>query len=54
MLLMNAAVDLMPGFARELHGLSPPLLPPMVRGATYGFARTIRWAFEGEQYRKRH
>jgi uncharacterized protein (DUF2236 family) len=53
-LLMNAAIDLMPAFARELHGLSRPILPPLVRGATYGIARTIRWAFAGEQYRKPH
>jgi uncharacterized protein (DUF2236 family) len=52
LLLMNAAVDLMPAFAREMHGLSRPMLPPVVRGATYGIARTIRWAFAGEQYRK--
>ena len=50
-LLMNAAVDLMPDFAREMHGLSRPLLPPVVRGATFGLARTIRWAFAGEHYR---
>jgi uncharacterized protein (DUF2236 family) len=53
-LLMNAAVDLMPPFAREMHGLPRPPLPPVVRGATYGIARTIRWAFAGEQYRKPH
>ena len=35
-LIMNAAVDLMPQFAREMHGLSRPMLPPMVRGATTG------------------
>jgi uncharacterized protein (DUF2236 family) len=51
-LLMNAAVDLMPNFAREMHGLSQPLLPPVVRGATYGLAQTLRWAFAGEQYRR--
>ncbi|WP_037552556.1 oxygenase MpaB family protein [Sphingomonas sp. URHD0057] len=53
-LLMSASVDLMPGFAREMHGLSQPLLPPMVRGATYGVARTLRWAFAGEHYRATH
>jgi uncharacterized protein (DUF2236 family) len=53
-LLMNAAVDLMPPFAREMHGLSRPMLPPIVRGATYGLASTIRWAFEGEHYRRSH
>ena len=51
-LLMNAAVDLMPGFARDMHGLSRPLLSPLVRGGTYGIASTIRWAFAGERYRK--
>lgn len=51
-LLMNAAVDLMPGFARDMHGLSQPLLPPVVRGATYGIAQTLRWAFAGENYRR--
>jgi len=50
-LLMNAAVDLMPTFARDMHGLSRPIISPIVRGATYGVARTIRWAFAGETYR---
>jgi len=53
-LLMNAAVDLMPEFAREMHGLARPVLPPLVRGVTYSLAGTIRWAFAGEQYRKAH
>lgn len=52
LLLMNAAVDLMPRFAREMHGLARPLAPPFVRGATFGIAQTIRWAFAGERYRK--
>jgi uncharacterized protein (DUF2236 family) len=51
-LLMNAAVDLMPRFARDMHGLSRPVLPPVVRGATLGLASTIRWAFAGERYRR--
>lgn len=53
-LLMNAAVDLMPRFAREMHGLSRPLVPPIVRCATYGLASTLRWAFQGERYRASH
>lgn len=53
-LLMNAAVDLMPEFARRMHGLSRPVLPPLVRGATLGVAGTIRWAFAGEKYRNSH
>ena len=51
-LLMKASVDLMPAFARNLHGLSRPMLPPALRGATFGVAQTIRWAFAGENYRK--
>jgi len=51
-LLTNAALDLLPDFAREMHGLSRPLLSPLVRGGTYGIASTIRWAFAGERYRK--
>ena len=54
MLLMNAAVDLMPPFAREMHGLSRPILPPVLRGATYGIASTLRWAFASEHYRRPH
>ena len=51
-LLMNAAVDLMPPFARTMHGLSRPMLVPVIRGATLGMASTVRWAFAGQNYRK--
>ena len=51
-LVMKAAVDVMPEFARNMHGLQKPFLPPVLRGATYGLASTIRWAFAGETYRK--
>jgi uncharacterized protein (DUF2236 family) len=51
-LLMNASIDLMPDFARRMHGLSRPAFPPVVRGATASLAQTIRWAFAGERYRK--
>lgn len=52
-LLMSAAVDLMPGFARRMHGLSPPMLAaPAVRGATFGLASTLRWAFGSVSYRE--
>lgn len=51
-LLMRASVDLMPGFARKMHGLERPLAPPIVRGATLGIAGTLRWAFAGERYRR--
>lgn len=51
-LLMNAAVDLLPGFAREMHGLARPMFVPVIRGATLGMASTVRWAFAGQNYRK--
>ena len=51
-LLMNAAIALMPDFARQMHDLSLPFLQPVVRGATFGIASTLRWAFAGENYRK--
>jgi uncharacterized protein (DUF2236 family) len=53
-LLMSAAVDMMPDFAREMHGLAKPKLAPIVRGATLGIASTLRWAFHAENYRRAH
>lgn len=51
-LLMGAAVDLLPDFARRMHGLRlPPLSSPPIRAATSGLARTLRWAFAHEAYR---
>jgi uncharacterized protein (DUF2236 family) len=51
-LLMRAAVDLLPPFARDLHGLRSGLIPaPLVRSATLGMAGTLRWAFGAESYR---
>jgi uncharacterized protein (DUF2236 family) len=51
-LLMRAAVDLLPPFARTLHGLAAPTITaPAVRGATKGLAGTLRWAFAAESYR---
>jgi uncharacterized protein (DUF2236 family) len=48
-LLLASAVDLMPDFARALHGLRRPLIP--VRAPTFGVASTLRWAFAAESYR---
>jgi uncharacterized protein (DUF2236 family) len=48
-LLMSAAVDLMPDFARSMHGLRRPLMP--VRAPTFAIASTLRWAFAAEKYR---
>lgn len=45
-LVMQAAVDLLPAWARRMHRLSPSRLGmPLVRGATAGVAQTLRWAF---------
>lgn len=42
----QAAVDLLPGWARRMHGLAdPPLTRPLLRASTYGLAETVRWAF---------
>jgi uncharacterized protein (DUF2236 family) len=46
-LAMQASVDLLPDWARRMHGLaSPSLSRPLVRATTLGIARTLRWAFE--------
>jgi uncharacterized protein (DUF2236 family) len=47
-LLMQAAVDLLPPFARHLHGLSETRLTrPGLHLATTGLSRTLRWALAG-------
>jgi uncharacterized protein (DUF2236 family) len=51
-LLMGAAVDLLPGWARDLHGLRRmPMSGLPIRAATFGLAGTLRWAFAREAYR---
>jgi len=44
---MQAAVDLLPQWARRMHGLpaSPPLVRPLVSTSARGLAMTLRWAF---------
>lgn len=45
MMTMRAAVDLLPGWARRMHGLRGPVLSrPVVRAGTRGVADTVRWA----------
>ncbi len=45
-LTIQASVDLLPPWARRMHGLSAPTLTlPLVRAGTLGVARTLRWAF---------
>lgn len=47
-LLMDAAVDLLPGWAKVMHGRRvEPLQIPAVRGGTWAMAQTLNWAFSG-------
>jgi uncharacterized protein (DUF2236 family) len=42
----QAAIDLLPEWARRMHGLPNPLVArPLVRAGTLGVAQAIRWAF---------
>jgi uncharacterized protein (DUF2236 family) len=42
----RAAIDLLPDWARRMHGLPNPLLArALVRAGTLGVAQTLRWAF---------
>jgi uncharacterized protein (DUF2236 family) len=51
-LLGQAAVDLLPSWARSMHGLRASLLArPAVDLATFGMASALRWAF-ADGYRK--
>jgi len=44
---MQAGVDLLPGWAREMHGLGGPRLTrPGVRAGTLALARALRWALQ--------
>jgi len=44
-LTMNAAVELLPDWARRMHGLATPTLTkPAIRLGTRGIAETVRWA----------
>ncbi|MET0268869.1 MAG: oxygenase MpaB family protein [Sphingomonas sp.] len=45
-LTMRAGVDLLPDWARRMHGLPVrSFATPLVRAGTLGLARTLRWAF---------
>jgi uncharacterized protein (DUF2236 family) len=46
-LVMQAGIDLLPAWARQMHGLhTPALRRPLIRAGTLGIARTLRWAFK--------
>lgn len=54
-MLMAAAVDLLPDWARRMHGLEAPgLALPAVRGGALAMAQTLRWAFDGSPNRRIH
>jgi uncharacterized protein (DUF2236 family) len=43
---MQAGIDLLPGWARQLHGLHTPLpAKPFIRLGTLGVAEMLRWTF---------
>lgn len=43
---LQAGVDLLPGWARAMHGLNQPKVGlPLLRAGTYSVASTLRWAF---------
>ncbi len=47
-LLMQSAIDVLPPFARSLHGLSPTRVTrPALTLATAGVSRTLQWALSG-------
>ncbi len=51
--LMQAAVDLLPDWARAMHGLKTSRLSrPAVREGAWVLARTLRWAFDGSPNRR--
>lgn len=50
--MAQAATDLLPRWARKMHGLNSSMLArPMVDAATFGMASTLRWAFAAEARR---
>ena len=49
--IMQAGVDLLPDWARTMHGLKTPPAP-VVRAGAHLLARTLGWAFEGSPNRE--
>lgn len=51
--LMQAAVDLLPDWARQMHRLRPSRVSrPAVREGAWAMARTLRWAFDRSPNRR--
>ncbi len=44
-LTMQSGLDLLPDWARRMHGIPRPPFRPLLRAGTLGVARTLRWAF---------
>jgi uncharacterized protein (DUF2236 family) len=53
-LIMQAGFDLLPGWARAMHGHRSPLPRPLVRRGALTTARFIRWAFDQSPNRRVH
>lgn len=49
--IMQAGVDLLPDWARQMHGLKTPPTP-VVRGGARALARTLAWAYDGSPNRE--
>lgn len=46
-LTLQAGIDLLPAWARWMHGLDNPIVArPLIRAGTFGMAGAVRWAFE--------
>ena len=46
-LTIGAGIDLLPGWARRMHGLEvPPVQRPLVRASAGGMAAIVRWAMQ--------
>lgn len=52
--IMQAGLDLLPDWARAMHGLPTALPTPLVRGGALSTARLLRWAFDGSPNRAVH
>jgi uncharacterized protein (DUF2236 family) len=46
-LTMQAGIDLLPAWARQMHGLPTPAFSGLlIRAGTFGIAQTLRWVFQ--------
>jgi len=49
-IIMRAGADLLPDWARQMHGL--PLASPLVVAGAHAMARTLSWAYDGSPNRQ--